>query len=114
MITTQIVRLSANIAEVLIHADFHHDIEAEAKLAGRLSGPRCPGAETIEIAYPLRAIPPNEGQPRRRSARVIIPEPNLWEAQTPFIYAGAVEIFAGDVKLANVPIEIGLRQGSNS
>ncbi|MFL5329340.1 MAG: hypothetical protein ACJ8C4_10530 [Gemmataceae bacterium] len=112
VITTQIIRLSATIAEVLIHADFDHGIDAETTLAGRLYGPRCPGTETIEIAYPIRAIPAEPAHPQRRSARVVIPEPNLWEKQTPFTYVGTVEISTGGTKTADIPIELGLRQGS--
>src|SRR4051812_10969773 len=112
VVTTQIVRLSATIAEVLIHADFDHAIGAEAKLAGRLYGPRCPGTETIEIAYPIRAIPSEPARPQRRSARIVIPEPNLWETQTPFTYVGTVEVCTGATKVAEIPIELGLRQGT--
>jgi len=55
------------------------------ELRGRLMGPRCPYASTVEIAYPLRPFPATVGVPAGFQARVLIPEPSLWEPQTPFL-----------------------------
>jgi len=109
-VSFEILRLSSAIAEVLVHVDFNEDVVAETRLAGRVAGPHCPGAETIEIAYPIHAVEPNSS--RRRSARIVIPEPNLWDAQTPFTYAGAVEVWIEAKKSTELPLEIGLRQAT--
>jgi hypothetical protein len=106
-ITTEIVRLTSAIAELLIHADFGSDA-GEVALAGKLMGPRCPGAETIEIAYALRGLPVTATH--RRSARVVIPEPNLWEVNTPYTYWGMVEIHIDNKPVAAHPIEVGLKR----
>jgi hypothetical protein len=107
-LTIEIVQLSAAIAEVHVHVDFANDVPTECRLRGRVTGPRCPGTETIEIAYPLRELP--AANARRRSARLVIPEPNLWDTVTPFTYGGTVEVWREDEKVAELPLEIGLRQ----
>src|SRR4051812_44575373 len=53
---------------------------------GRLTGPRCRFATTVEVAYPLHPVPGEEG-----IFRAVIPEPSLWEPECPFLYQGEVE-----------------------
>jgi hypothetical protein len=48
-------------------------------LTGRVMGPRCHYASTVEVAYYLKPLP-DGGQ------RAIIPEPSFWDPQTPFCY----------------------------
>src|SRR4051812_27257434 len=60
---------------------------------GRLMGPRCHYASTVEVAYPLRPFArPPEGLPAL-ARRVVIPEASLWEPQCPFLYQGPVELW---------------------
>lgn len=106
-ITTEVVRLTSAVAELLIHADFETD-PGDVTLTGSLMGPRCPGAETIEIAYALKPLP--RAAAHRRSARVVIPEPNLWEADSPFTYWGTVETRQGDQSIETRSLEIGVRK----
>lgn len=54
---------------------------------GRVMGPRCAYASTVEVAYPLSPRPGG-------GARVIIPEPSFWDPQTPLCY----EAVLGDVR----------------
>ena len=65
------------------------------EVRGRLMGPRCPYASTIEVAYPLR-LPPG-GNPTAESLdltrHVIIPEPSFWDTESPFLYEGPVELW---------------------
>ena len=107
-LTIEIVQLSAAVADVQVHVDFANDVPADYRLTGRVTGPRCPGTETIEIAYALRQLPITSA--RRRSARMVIPEPNIWDSVTPFTYGGMVEVWQGDEKVTELPLEIGLRQ----
>src|SRR5437868_6764586 len=69
-------------------------LTATAELRGKLMGPSCPYAATVEIAYPLlpprRDEPPEEGTLR---ARIVIPEASLWDPQSPFLYTGPIELW---------------------
>jgi hypothetical protein len=76
------------------------------ELRGRLMGPRCPYAETVEIAYNLRPLPPQDDLPR---ARIIIPEASPWEPTTPFLYEGPLELWQGSTKLDERRISYGLK-----
>lgn len=65
------------------------------EVRGRLMGPRCPYASTVEVAYPLRPLSPSQQatEPAGLTRRVIIPEASLWEPQCPFLYEGPVELW---------------------
>jgi len=60
-------------------------LESGDEIRGKLVGPQCRYASTIEIPYPIRKKP---GTP---SYHVLIPEPSLWTPQTPFVYSGKIE-----------------------
>lgn len=81
----------------------------DAEVRGRLMGPRCVFSRTVEIAYPLRPVPGSAPDPRSRSYRVIIPEASLWDLQSPFLYAGPVELWLDGLKLDEVWVSHGLR-----
>jgi hypothetical protein len=63
------------------------------ELHGRLAGPRCLYASTVEVAYPFRPAPAPPDAPAAVAARVVVPEPSLWAPETPFLYRGAVELW---------------------
>lgn len=111
-ITTTVARLSAALAEVLIQADFPKSVALSWRLSGQVTGPRCPGSETIEIAFPIRSIDADKRFAHRVLGRIVIPEPNLWEAETPFVYGGMLEIRDGQTVVTTLPIEFGLKQGT--
>src|SRR5262245_1291929 len=79
-------------AEVWILPDVAQ-ITRTTELRGRLIGPTCVYASTIEVAYPLQPFPkPPEGvSPLAR--RVVIPEPSLWAPPHPFLYRAIVELW---------------------
>lgn len=108
VMTFEIIRLDAAVAELLVHAEFAADPGSNVELRGRLMGPRRPGVATIEVAYPLRPVP--AALPTRRSARVVIPDPNLWEPNTPFVYWGPAEVWQGGQKTGECTVEVGLRK----
>jgi hypothetical protein len=79
------------------------------ELRGRLMGPRCLYAATVEVGYPLRPFSRRPEGLEGLAARVVIPEPSLWEPQCPFVYQGAVELWQDGERRDQVPIRRGLR-----
>jgi hypothetical protein len=80
------------------------------ELRGRLTGPRCAYAATVEVAYPLLPLPPGaraEGDGLTR--RAVIPEASLWEPQSPFLYSGPVELWQDGARCDHVVVRHGLR-----
>jgi hypothetical protein len=77
------------------------------EIRGRLMGPQCKFASTVEIAYPLRPIATNDD---RLAARVVIPEASFWDPQSPFLYGGPVELWQDGQRCGVVTVGHGLRQ----
>ena len=66
---------------------------ATTEVRGRLVGPRCQGATTVEVAYPLRPLPRTQEEAENTLTRqVIIPEPSFWDTENPFFYEVIVEL----------------------
>ncbi|MGE3805821.1 MAG: hypothetical protein AB7K24_14190 [Gemmataceae bacterium] len=79
------------------------------ELHGRLVGPRCVYATTVEVAYPLRPFPRlPEGLPLL-SRRIVIPEASYWDPQSPFLYEGTVELWQGNERRDGVSVTVGLK-----
>jgi hypothetical protein len=76
------------------------------ELRGRLVGPRCPGVSTVEVAYPLRALPRSGDDPATLTARVIIPDPLAREPERPFYYEGPVELWQDGQKCDEAPVRV--------
>jgi Glycosyl hydrolases family 2 len=81
--------------------------DAGLSVRGRLVGPRCAYASTVEVAYPLRDAPLDE--PNRLNARAIVPEPNLWEPACPFLYEATVELLEDRNSIDAITMTLGLR-----
>jgi hypothetical protein len=79
------------------------------ELRGRLMGPRCAYASTVEIAYPLRPLTRQAPQTLGLIRRVIIPEPSLWDPISPFLYQGPIELWQEGQLCESVSITHGLR-----
>jgi hypothetical protein len=76
---------------------------------GRIVGPRCLYATTVEVAYPLRPFPRlPEGLPAL-SRRVVIPEASFWDPQSPFLYEGPVELWQGGTRCDEATVRVGLK-----
>ena len=64
--------------------------EAEIRIAGaesvtgRLRGPRCHYASTVEVAYYVKPAPDG-------GFRAIVPEPSFWDPETPFLYEAVLQ-----------------------
>jgi hypothetical protein len=90
-------------------------VRATTELRGRLMGPRCAYATTVEVAYPLRAHPDGLDfrlfhSPQTLNMDVIIPEPSWWEPECPFLYEGPIELWEDDVLCDTFRARLGLRQ----
>jgi hypothetical protein len=105
----QVRRLSLAEAEVWITAELE-TVTPTTELRGKLVGPRCPGVTTIEVAYPLLPLPQPDGQsPNTVTARIVIPEPNLWTKEMPYFYEGTVELWQDGQCRDTARLSVGLK-----
>jgi len=77
---------------------------AGVEYRGKLVGPRCRYANTIEVAYPLRQTPG-----MALTLRAVIPEPNFWDPVSPFLYHGTLEAWENGQLTTTVRFTHGLR-----
>jgi len=102
-------RLSLAEAEVWITV-ISEDVTPAAEVRGRMVGPQCAYASTVEVAYPLRPLPRRpEGVPEP-TVRAIIPEPSLWDPQSPFLYQVTVELWSEGECRTRERVRHGLRE----
>jgi hypothetical protein len=90
-------------AELSVAVEAEH-VTPTTELRGRLIGPRCLYAATVEVAYPLRPLT------NRLERRVVLPEPCLWEPQCPFLYQGSVQLWEDGQRCDQVEVWCGLRR----
>jgi hypothetical protein len=79
------------------------------EVRGRLTGPRCPYATTVEVAYPLRPFPRPPADLPGLAVRVVVPEASLWEPTCPFLYEATVELWQDGRRCDQVRLSRGLR-----
>jgi hypothetical protein len=98
--------LIAAQAEVWIVAEVEKKTPS-TELRGRLMGPSCPYANTVEVAYALRPLP----QPLANevTSRVVIPEASLWDPESPFLYHGPIELWQDGHRCERIILSHGLR-----
>jgi hypothetical protein len=104
------MRLDPTEADVWLSVD-PEQLTSTTQVRGRLMGPRCPYSTTVEVAYPFREHSReygSEGVPHV-TLRVIIPEPSLWDPQTPFLYEGPVELWQDRQRCDQLQLRHGLR-----
>jgi hypothetical protein len=107
-VTPDVRRLSPAEAEVWFRIDAQ-EVAPSTEVRGRLTGPRCPGRTTVEVAYPLQnfdQLPP--GLPGL-SRRAIIPDPSFWEPTGPFVYHAVIELWQDGVRCDSAEFDLGLR-----
>ena len=97
-------RLDPVETELAIHV-LLETLTPATELKGRLTGPRCAYSSTIEIAHSVRKIQRSD----HIELRVSIPEPSWWEPETPFLYAGSIELWQEAEFCQRVPIVHGIR-----
>src|SRR5947199_5674337 len=103
-------RLTPTEAEVYVSV-FPAELASTTQVRGRLMGPSCPYAATVEIAYPLREFSreyASTGIPKILT-RALIPEPNWWHPDCPFQYRGPVELWQSDECCERIDVSLGLR-----
>lgn len=89
-------------------------VEAEqvtptTEVRGRLTGPRCVYASTVEVAYPLRPFARPVNGLALLTYRVIIPDPSFWDLESPFVYQGVIELWQDGTRCDQTPVLHGLR-----
>jgi hypothetical protein len=103
-------RLDPAEADVWISV-YPERVTSVTQVRGRLVGPRCPYATTVEVAYPLREHSreyESTGTPHL-TVRVVIPEASFWDPESPFLYQGPVELWHGGECCDQVQVSHGLR-----
>jgi hypothetical protein len=106
--SVEIRRLSPAEAEVWVTAELD-TVTPETELRGRLVGPRCSGITTVEIPYRFNLLQRRDAvSTNALTARVLIPEPNLWTEQTPFVYQGPLELWQDGERCDVVMLSVGL------
>jgi hypothetical protein len=103
-------RLTPTEADVYINV-YPAELTSTTQVRGRLMGPSCPYAETVEVAYHLREFSreyASTGFPHI-TVRAHLPEPNWWHPETPFLYRGVVELWQADQYCERVEVRHGLR-----
>jgi hypothetical protein len=96
-------------AEAVVHVTVvPQRLDAGTEVRGRLMGPRCRFASTVEVAYHLRPLPVPTGQPAL-TLRAIIPEASFWEPNSPHLYAGPIELWQDGQRCEVVQVRRGLR-----
>jgi hypothetical protein len=103
-------RLDPTEADVYIRV-YPAELTSTTQVRGRLMGPNCPYAATVEVAYHLREFSreyASTGVPHI-TVRARVPEPNWWHPATPFLYRGVVELWQSDECCERVEVRHGLR-----
>ena len=101
----EIIRATPAVAEFLVHVEIDSPAEGH-KVLGRAVGPRCPEVSTVEVAYPMSSVSIRDN---RVSMRCVIPEPNMWTAETPFTYSVTVDLRNGGEVIATRTGAVGFR-----
>lgn len=98
-------RLDPVETELRVHVRVE-SLTPTTEIRGRLLGPRCLYASTIEIAYPLREVSRDE----HIELRAIIPESSWWDPESPFLYEGMLELLQDGVPCGQAAIRHGIRR----
>jgi Glycosyl hydrolases family 2 len=94
-------------AEAVVHVVvFPERIDAGTQVRGRLMGPRCRFASTVEVAYHLRQLSASADSV---TLRAVIPEASFWDPQSPHLYAGPVELWQDGQRVEAITVRHGLR-----
>jgi beta-galactosidase/beta-glucuronidase len=101
------LRLTPTEAELAIQLQCT-ELHPTTEIHGRLMGPECLYSTTVEVAYPIRMHSRERGRPILHG-RVVIPEPAWWDAESPFLYHGPVELWEHESRVESASVRCGLR-----
>jgi hypothetical protein len=104
----EVRRLSPAEAEVWVCVEVDA-VTPTTELRGRLTGPRCPGVTTVEVAYAFRPLTSTDAPPSL-TVRAVIPEPNLWTEETPFVYDGHIELWQDGEQCDGAAVSVALKR----
>jgi len=104
-------RLNPAEAEVAISVTPEH-VFSMTQVRGRLVGPQCRYASTVEVAYALSEVSREYDSTDIPgiTCKVLIPEPSLWDPVSPFLYKGQVELWESGKQFEVVHITHCLRE----
>ncbi len=105
-VRTANLKLTPTSAEVLIAVRLASELH-NPEFRGRLMGPRCRYASTVEVAFPIQPL--ERLTDRVWACRVVIPEPNWWDLTSPFLYQGPIELWQDGRLIEQVDISHGSR-----
>ncbi|HEV3385118.1 MAG TPA: hypothetical protein VG097_09890 [Gemmata sp.] len=89
--TVEMQRADTAVAQFLVRIAVDGRVEG-CEMKGRVVGPRCEGISTVETALPLVLV---EASEKTATLKGVIPEPNLWSTEAPFLYELKVEVWQG-------------------
>src|SRR5438552_214996 len=84
-------------------------LTSTTELRGRLVGPHCAFANTVEVAYPVR-LQREAAERGDLVGRAIIPEPSLWDPMSPFLYRALLELWENGQCCDRATVIHGLRR----
>jgi hypothetical protein len=94
-------------AEAVVHVTVVSErLDAGTEVRGRLMGPRCRFASTIEVAYHLRKLSSSSDSV---TLRAVIPEASFWDPQSPHLYGGPIELWQDGQRVETITVRHGLR-----
>ena len=84
-------------------------VTARTEVRGRIVGPRCLFAETVEVVSPLRSVRHKEKEEVALIARTAIPEPCFWDPHNPLLYRVVVELWQDGQRCSVSGFDLGFR-----
>jgi beta-galactosidase/beta-glucuronidase len=108
--TIELTYADSAVAQFLVRAMVDGSADGGV-LKGRVVGPQCPGRTTIEIAYVLETLEISEASVTLKG---VIPEPNVWTAEAPFLYEVTVEVLVDGRRMDSRTSKLALRHNSPS
>jgi Glycosyl hydrolases family 2 len=83
-------------------------VTPETEVRGRIVGPRCLFAETVEVASPLRSVRSKEQLVL--IARTAFPDPGFWDPNRPLLYRVVVELWQDGKRCDVSGFDLGFRK----
>jgi hypothetical protein len=80
-----------------------------AEVRGRVVGPRCLFAKTVEVAAPLRSVRHREQEEAVLIARTAFPQPGFWGLDIPLLYRVVVELWQDGQRCEVSGFDLGFR-----